>query len=185
MREKICVFDIDGVLNYYPQTWVRFVNEKEKADYKSLDEIKDSLSYSKYKKLKESYRVSGVKAEFAPRKGVINLINKLRDLGYLIIIISARPVSKYPSLYKQTVDWLDSRGIQYDNLLFSDKKQFEVIKYYPNMEFMVEDNRLIANIMSGLGYKVFLVDNEYNQGEIKENVKRIKSFEEVLKDASK
>ena len=52
------------------------------------------------------------------------------------------------------------------------------------MEFMVEDNRLIANIMSKLGYKVFLMNNEYNKGAIGENVRRVNNLLEVKKYAS-
>lgn len=179
--ENICVFDIDGVLNYYPQTWINFVNKglPEDLQFKDLREMKNILSYSHYKRLKENYRLSGVKAEFKPRANAIELLNMLKEKGYTIVIISARPVEKYPCLYKQTTSWLDSRGIPFDNLIFSDKKQFEVIKYYPGMSFMVEDNLLIANIMSNLGYKVYLVDNEYNQGATNENVKRIKNLLEV------
>lgn len=185
MSEKVCVFDIDGVLNYYPKTWVDFVNASLCKDFKTLSEVKNSLSYSEYKKLKEEYRTSGVKENLCVKKEAKEVINKLRDEGFKIIIISARPVIKYSSLYKQTTNWLEKNGIEYDNLIFSERKQFEVIKYYPNMSFMVEDNRMISNIVGGLGYKVYLLDNEYNQGEVKENVKRIKSLVEVLENASK
>lgn len=185
MQEKVCVFDIDGVLNDYPKTWIDFVNVSLCENFKNLNEVKDSLSYSKYKRLKEEYRVSGVKENLCVKKGAKEVINKLRSEGFKIIIISARPVIKYSSLYKQTTNWLAKNGIEYDNLIFSERKQFEVIKYYPNMSFMVEDNRMISNIMSSLGYKVYLLDNEYNQGEVKENVKRIKSLMEVVEYASK
>lgn len=184
-NSKVCVFDIDGVLNYYPTPWINFVNAEKGMVFNNLQEVKNSLSYNEYKRLKKLYRESGVKSELKPREGAIELINKLRSQGYLIVIISARPIYDCPSLYKQTTDWLDSRGIQYDNLIFSDRKQFEVIKFYPKMHFMIEDNLKIANIISELGYTVYLIDSEDNKGKTNKNVKRIKSFEEVLNHASK
>ena len=44
---------------------------------------------------------------------------------------------------------------------------------YPSMKFMVEDNRDIANMVSSWGYKVYLIDNQYNSGEIHKNVVRL------------
>lgn len=185
MSEKVCVFDIDGVLNYYPKTWVDFVNEETGSNFESLNIMKDNLSYRQYKALKEKYRISGVKENLDIRFRAKEAIDGLRELGYKIIIISARPVTKYSTLYKQTVNWLTKNGIEFDNLIFSERKQFEVIKYYPEMSFMVEDNRMLANIIASLGFKVFLMDNKYNQGEVNKNVCRVKNLMEVLENASK
>lgn len=183
MKNNFCAFDIDGVLNYYPNSWINFVNKKINENFKDLNILKDSLSYMQYKKLKEEYRKSGEKENLDLRdyaKEVFDILNE----KYYIIIISSRPVEKYPELYNQTYKWLNKNGLKFDNVIFSEKKQYEVIKYYPNLSFMVEDNKLIANILSNLGYKVLLLNNDYNQGEIYKNVIRINNLKEVLNYAS-
>lgn len=181
-KGKVCVFDIDGVMNYYPQTWINFVNSMMGENFDTLYEMKNSISYSMYKTLKEKYRLSGIKREQKPRRGLIGLINCLKDNGWIVVIVSARPVIKYPTLYEQTRGFLDDNGIQYDNLIFSKEKQFDILKMYPNMQFMVEDNRLVANLLSDLGFKVYLLDNYYNRGQVGVNVKRVSSLEELFDD---
>ena len=46
---KKAIIDIDGVLNTYPKTQIDYFNFMLDKDYKSLDEIKNDLSYNEYK----------------------------------------------------------------------------------------------------------------------------------------
>ena len=43
---KKAIIDIDGVLNTYPKTQIDYFNFMLDKDYKSLDEIKNDLSYN-------------------------------------------------------------------------------------------------------------------------------------------
>ena len=49
---KKAIVDIDGVLNYYPQTFIDFMNEVYNFDFKTLKEIKQTITYETYKKNK-------------------------------------------------------------------------------------------------------------------------------------
>lgn len=191
MSNKFCVFDIDGILNYYPQTWLDFANERNVrfsgglGKYDNLKDLKENVSYAEYKRLKEEYRLSGVKAKLEVRESAKEVIDELKSIGYNVILISARPVTKYPDLYRQTKEWLQGNELQYDNLLFSSFKQYDVIKDYPDIDFLVEDNRTIVNIMSKLGYNSLLLNNQYNDGKIEDKVVRIDNLKEVLSYANK
>lgn len=180
---KVCIFDIDGVLNYYPDCWVDFVNKRYGKSFSNLNEMKDTLSYNQYRMTKHEYRTSRAKMFLKVRARAASVLGKLHDLGYYIIVVTARPLSAYPDLMIQTTEWLKKNCLQYDNLFFSEKKHLAILKYFPEVDFVVEDNRRNANDMSGYAKKVFLVDNEYNSGETKENVVRIKNLEEMLKYA--
>ena len=181
-KRKVCVFDIDGVLNYYPQTWIDFVNEKINASFKDLTEMKQSISYFGYNKFKEEYRTSGYKESLKRRTNSRYITNALKNRGYEINIITARPVIKYPELRKQTTNWLDKNEILYDNIFYSNKKQSELINSCYDAEFIVEDNRFIANLLAERNYKVFLIDSIYNQGTIVKNVKRITDLLEIISE---
>lgn len=176
--KKIAVFDIDGVLNYYPQTWITFINEMLKTNYKTLYEMKDAIPYKRYKQLKELYRTSGYKETLEIRTGADNLLQELRS-EYFIILMTARPIERYNELLQQTKNWLNNNFIYSDFLYFSSTKHLDIIQKFKNISFMVEDNRYFANEVGKQGYKVFLLDNEYNQGDLNENVKRIKELEEI------
>lgn len=178
---KVAVFDIDGVLNYYPKCWVDYINEQGFA-FKDLNDAKDNLVYNVYTKLKEQYRTSGYKRTLPVRQEAKETLTSIKNKGYSIIIISARPVIKYPVLYQDTLRWLLDNDIPFDNLIFSIRKQYDVLIHYPQTAFIVEDNRLISRIFSEYNKKVFLLNNEYNQGDVAENVTRIFTLKTILEE---
>ena len=183
--ELICYFDIDGVLNYYPDTWIEFLNDnKHKTglhDATDLQFAKVNIGYATYRQLKKEYRESGVKERLAVRAGAFSLIHKLKfERGYKIVIITSRPVRKHPSLFKQTINWLENNNIPYDDVIFAEDKHIEVLTRYPHLKFGVEDHRYYANLVGSWGYQMFLLKNQYNVGLLHENVTPINSLDEIL-----
>lgn len=183
-KEKICCFDLDGVLlSSYPQCWINYVNKELKTNFTDLNEMKATISYDIYRKLKEQYRISGVK-ETLPADEEAELITKtLKQLGYTIIIMTARPAHKYPTLYTQTINWLRKNNISYNSIIFEEKnKHAKIISEFYNIKFMVEDNSYIANQISKWGYKVFLLKNKYNEKlKLEKSVILIKKLNDILK----
>ena len=104
-------------------------------------------------------------------------------MNYHIVIITSRPVKEHPSLLKQTINWLQKNDIEFDDLIFDESKHIAVLKRYPHLCFGCEDHRYYANLIAEWGYKMYLLDNRYNQGEIHKNVTRIKSLVELLEEA--
>lgn len=180
-NQKICAFDLDGVLNHYPDTWVEHLNEILGTDFKDLNEAKNTIPYKKYKDLKWAYRESGKKAFLKPRAGAREVLEVLKANGYQILIITSRPFDQHKSLFKQTIDWLQSCGFSYDGLIFSHEKYLEVLRKAPNLRFLVDDHMYYCNSVAHWGYQAFLVDTIYNQGELLPGVHRIKTLEEVLR----
>lgn len=182
--DKTCYFDIDGVLNAYPDTWVDFLNlHSDKTGIKHIPDLKtakDTLSYSLYRELKYEYRESGYKKTLAVNPDGVTVTNRLKKDGWHIIIITSRPIDKHPSLFKQTIEWLQENKIPFGDVIFSEKKYAEVLLRYPNLGFGVDDHRGYANLVSSWGYKMFLLNNKYNQGDTVENVIRIDSLNEIL-----
>lgn len=181
--EKVCALDIDGVLNDYPKCWIDFVNIKTATEFADLNDIKNTLTYDTYRKLKEDYRLSGIKERLKPNENASLLTQELKKLGYTIIIITARPANKYPALYSQTLNWLKNNNICYDSIYFGQQdKHAKILSEAPNIKFMIEDNSYIANMVSRWGYKVFLLTNQYNYNlTLEKNVVRIDNLIEVLK----
>ena len=182
-KEKICVFDIDGVLlSSYPACWIEFVNSKLKTNFNDLHEMKNTIPYEKYRKLKEEYRVCGIKATFSPDKFASSVTQKLKQLGYSCVIMTARPVDKYPQLYNLTLDWLRNNKIVCDLIYFGEKnKHAKILSELPHAKFIVEDNSYIANQISKWGYTVFLLTNKYNEKQkLEKNVVRIFKLGDIL-----
>lgn len=179
---KICIFDIDGVLNDYPDCYVDFVNKKLDKNFKNLSEIKSTLTYREYKEIKYIYRTCGYKENLEVKKYSKEVLKELKRMGYYIIILSSRPVDEINSLIIQTTNWLKKNDLEYDYLMFGNSKHLDVIQKFGNVEFIVEDNRSFANNIARHNYKVFLLKNDYNVGKLHDNVKPINHIYDILED---
>ena len=136
---KKAVIDIDGVLNYYPQTQIDYFNWRLGTEYKTLSEIKESLSYKDYKYYKTEYRMSGFKHDAKPSKGAKKLLKYLRNNNYLIYIITARELFKYNQLEK-TIAWLNKNNLYYDYIYCTQKKDFTIFEKFGHIDLVIEDN---------------------------------------------
>ena len=136
---KKAIIDIDGVLNTYPKTQIDYFNFMLDKDYKSLDEIKNNLSYNEYKYLKNQYRQSAFKHNCKASPGARKLLKYLRDNNYLIYIITARELFKYNQLEK-TILWLNSNKLVYDYIYCTQKKDFTIFEKFGHVDLVIEDN---------------------------------------------
>lgn len=176
---KICAIDLDGVIVDYPKCFVDFVNLKIKCNFKDFNDLRNNLPVQQYVKIKKDYRTSGAKKTLPINKGIKELIDYLKDKGYIIIILTKRPYKKYYRIFADTKFNLDSNNIYYDAILFDSQKHKRISAEFPQLDFIIEDDRIIANEISFSGYKCFLINNQYNQGDIEENVIRINDFNEI------
>ena len=179
-QTKVCGIDLDGVILKYPDHWIDYINRNENTNFTNIYEVHKNISNKKYLDLKHEYRKSGKKVDIPLNEGACEFINRLKILGYYIVILTKRPYKQYFRLFADTKNCLDKNNIIYDALIFDSEKHKLIIKELPQLEFMVEDNRHIANEVGNWGYKVFLLDNIYNQGDLNENVVRVKSLKEIL-----
>lgn len=184
-REKIIAIDIDGVLlSSYPQCWIDFVNNELKTNFDDLNIMKNTVSYEQYRKLKEKYRLCGIKENLLPDKDAKIVTEYLKKEGYTIVIITARPANKYITLYNQTIKWLDKNGIIYDYIYFGNKdKHATILSELTHIRYIIEDNSYVANSIAKWGYNVFLLTNKYNKDiKLEKNVIRINSLSDVIKE---
>jgi len=191
--EKVCALDLDDVLADSIPGWVAFANhlmmglfsdsELEsrpwaKIEYDDLYDLKKGVPYYYYRLLKEMYRQSFVKQNLPIIEGAKELVSYLKRSGYKIVVITKRS-EKSTNL---TDKWLYDNLPTIDEVVFNKNKHVEILLRYPSLEFMVEDNRDIANIVGMWGYLVFLLNNEYNEGGINENVIRINCLTDIIKE---
>jgi len=180
-KECVCVLDLDDSIADSIPFWLNYVNKEKKTNFKDLNEMKSTLTFREYKNLKTKYRESWEKIKIPPIKDASLFTKKLKDKGYIIVILTRRPLYLHKSLFAQTKTWLEKNEIEYDIVLFEEKKHLRIIAEIENIDFYLEDNRYIADSIAKFGIKVYLLDNIYNQGELNKNVIRVKSLLEVLK----
>jgi len=174
---KKCSVDIDGILNYYPACWVDFINRETGLNFKDKAEAKEGLSPEKYRSLKDRYRTSEFKANLPVRESALELLNHLKDKGYLIALVTSRPFGNYSLLAATTKKWLDKNGAQYDTLA---KKSAPLPGELTHLDFHIDDEIEDANLIAEAGYKVFLFNKSCDNEVLHPNVTRIKDLKEIV-----
>lgn len=165
-NEKVCAIDLDDTLAKSSDHFVKVYNEQNHiADdehcFKTRVQLKEGIPILKYEKFKNYFRESGEKIKIEIKKGAKELCQSLKEKGYKIVIISARPYKKYNRIFPDTLEWLNNNGIKYDALYFEKDKHLKILEQIPNLSFIIEDNPDCAKQISEQGYKVFLIDNEH------------------------
>ena len=161
--KKIVGIDIDGVLGEYHEWFLKYTDNEFGLKYKTIDELKKAIGTKNYEYIKSMYRQSGVKAGMPARPGASELTHKLKEMGYQIIILTARPYKKYTRIYSDTLEFLKRNGIQFDAIIWDEVKHVKIIREFPDLEFMIEDTPSIANEVADEGYKVFMPTNPNNE----------------------
>lgn len=185
MSKKIITCDIDGVLTDYPSCWLKFLKEQTGNLYNSTEIAK--IKEPKYAFYKDLYRESNYKATLPINEQNKLALNQLAE-KYDIIFTTSRPLNnkKYPSLKKNTYNWLKNNGLIFEELIFKD----EDCKFLENLnfEFHIDDESKYANNIAKWikknGYsdkcKVYLINSNNNTGPIEKNVNIINNIQEII-----
>lgn len=115
--------------------------------------------------------------------GAVDGVAKLRKAGWIVIIISARPVWQYKRLHSDTIRWLVANKIEYDLLLFNkDKAEAIYERVFPAVPaFMIEDREKHVLEVSEIGVHVLLMDYPYNSHVAEtECITRVHNWEEII-----
>ena len=180
---KKIVIDIDGVLNDYPKTQLDFFNLEYHPGYnvKTLSQLKTILSYNEYNVMKKAYRQSEYKHNCKPKAYAKELLQYLRDNGYLIYIITARKLFMYNQL-ERTILWLKNNDLCYDYIYCSQKKDFTIFEKFGKIDAVIEDNcdnlQKIQNINGDAKY--FLVSNPDNLDKDTSSCIRVTTLKEII-----
>jgi len=177
---EIIIFDIDGVINNYPDCYLDWVSDKTGVKYRDMDDIKSQLDIETYERIKEEYRLSGAKRNQPVNKTTVTTMQKLADMGETIILYTARPVSRYKRIYSDTLHWLKKNNIPFEAIFWSDLKKEDVYKLGLKIKFIVEDDTSNARFFNHEGYQVYLIDHDHNKSYKNDLTIRINDSTEIL-----
>ena len=117
--------------------------------------------------------------EAKPKKGCVDVINKLREDGHKIVIITARNSEELIAPYEFTKNWLELNNIGFDKLVVnSNKKEEDCINN--KIDVFIDDRpENCENVYKKLHIPVFLFDSVYNTNDKNSLIERVFSWEEV------
>lgn len=175
--------DLDGTITN-PYYWLEFFNN---LFNKNLTE-KDCIKYN----LCEIYgvgndmwdvinkqHIKGYLDSVDIREDAIEIINKLKQ-KHNCSFITARSDTEY--IRNRTIEYLTQNNL--DNIpLYMLSSHYKVDKAKElNIEVFVEDSLSNALELSANGIKVFLINTNYNQGELNENIIRVNNWHEIYQE---
>lgn len=178
---KYAVIDIDGVLNYYPDTFVNFYNDYQKTSFSTMSDIKNNTSYNEYNRLKTLYRKSDYKHDAKVREDAVELFNFLHTHNYLIYIVTSRELFKYNQLEK-TILWLQKNNLKYDYLYCSQKKDYTIFEKFKHVDLVIEDS--LDNLekikrINGDALYFNIINSENELLESDDDIYRVNTLKEV------
>ena len=165
LKEKpVAIFDVDGVLNDFPEKWISYINSRLRTKFKIEDflEIPKRVPFEIYRSLKhefyENYS-SEVKFTDEARKVLLDL----RKRGVSVVLLTSRPISQYKKFYYEIIMSLENSKIPFDVLIEDREKGLRIIKDFKNVLFAVDDDPYYVNDISSYGIKTFLYRKPYNR----------------------
>jgi FMN phosphatase YigB (HAD superfamily) len=200
LKGPIALVDIDGVLANYREGVLEFLRKseryvpgiKEKAEeFLKAEETPYvnaslfGLEEKVWQVLKHKYRVSGGKFEIDCYDDAEDFLVDLRLQGYQTVLITSRPIDRYPNIFSDTMFWLRSYNLHVDAIWWAmDKKEkvsWEGI--VPKVAFAVDDELENCEKFASLGIQTYhlIRPGEHHRrfGDLPENVREIKSLKEI------
>lgn len=135
-------------------------NDEDKClYYKNINNILRGKFPNKIRgKLVECFKEAAISAKALPN--AINIINKFKNRGDKIYFITARSEDIVPNISKDTINLLNTMGINYDEISFSNKNKNMTCKNF-NIDIMIDDS---VNVLNELDENItcLLLENEFN-----------------------
>ena len=72
-------------------------------------------------------------------------LTKIQQNDITVVLLTSRPIDRYPNLYADTVAWLEREQLPYDIIWWSYDKADHVIENIPDPLFVVDDDLSLVN----------------------------------------
>jgi 5' nucleotidase, deoxy (Pyrimidine), cytosolic type C protein (NT5C) len=86
------------------------------------------LGKSTYRQIKLAYRQGGMKRSMPCYDGASMMMRGLRRAGAEVWITTSRPYLRHDSIDPDTRHWLRRNRIQFDNLIYGDRKYYDLVR---------------------------------------------------------
>ena len=145
------VLDLDNVLADYVTgflTWMHANHFISDAVFKRsitakryVDQYALNLPFQLYEEAKHLFRVSDEHARLPVMPGAVEFVKTVADQGLVVIILTSRPIDKYPNLFGETLRWLTEHEIPHHMVWWATDKGHAInaANVTPYIRFAVDD----------------------------------------------
>lgn len=173
-NKKVVIVDIDGVVADWRGGFKWWVTQVQ--GYKAEEYAKD-VDPGLRQRLKDQMHSSGGMVDLKPLNEATTAINYLLKRKYIVVWLTARPVSRHPRLMADTVTWLKKYGFPCNYIYWSDlNKHLFIVQKFPVAAALFDDKPEIVTQAKEFGIKAYLVAEH---GTIMDRVKEFLRSEEA------
>ncbi len=122
--------------------------------------------------------------EVTPKKFAKEVIEKLRNEGHKIYIITARYHMDTCNVEQITKNWLKDNEIEYDEIIFNAEDKVNALKNN-NIDLFIDDKAENCKLSSEAGIKTYIMNSVENQEYIIPDVKRVYTWVHVEQEIEK
>lgn len=179
--------DIDNVISNFNEVLLNefFIHDKDLRNNGIINVNADYITRGMFdwtkEELDEFYmsNIERIAKKLVVLDGAKEYIDKLRNDGYNIVIITGRDNGEYINPYEMTKKWLDENGIYYDKLILTNaydthSKTKACLKNH--IDIMIDDSKRICEDCVINNITTLLMDTPYNKDT---NITRVHNWEEI------
>ena len=122
--------------------------------------------------------------EVQPKKFAVETIKQLKQKGNTINLITARFESEFFDIKEETIKWLKSNNINYDNLYVNVGDKLTIAKKN-NIDIFIDDSFKNCRSMADNGIKIYIMDSRVNGNLNSENIIRVYSWPHLYQEITK
>lgn len=165
MDRPIAVVDIDNVLADYISGFCRWLGERAPFFAREADVLRERRAYlnaestgmtpEEWQRFKHEFRVTGQKRSLPLMPGAREFLDRLHAAGFLVVLLTSRPIDRYPNIYSDTIWWLRQNGLRHDMVWWALDKA-ERISLSGGMKmvrFIVDDDPHFINQCTRVGLR--------------------------------
>lgn len=113
------------------------------------------------------------------KKFAAEVINKLKEEGHNIYLITARWDMRVDNVKEITRKWLENNNVKYDELILNASDKLKIARE-KNIDIFIDDSfNNCKSIKDGINSKVYLMNTKMNETLNDDNIKRVYSWPEV------
>lgn len=117
------------------------------------------------------------------KKDAIEVVNRLKNKGHKIILITSRNDEECKGLEKYTLEYLKKNNLIYDKIFLNSRDKAKVC-IENDIDIMIDDSIKHCNNVSSTGIITFLFNSLINKGK-KTSLKRVNNWRQLEKEINK
>ena len=179
--------DIDNVISNFNEVLLNefLIHDKDLRNNGIINANADYITRGMFdwskEELDEFYmnNIERIAKKLVVLDGAKEYIDKLKNDGYNIFIITGRDNGEYTNPYEMTKKWLDENNIIYDKLILTNaydthSKAKECLKNH--IDIVIDDSKRICEDCVTNNITTLLMDTPYNKDS---NITRVHNWEEI------